>query len=39
MPYLLMYVYVLQECLQMIKDSELRGFSPAMINTADGKYV
>ncbi|XP_078333302.1 uncharacterized protein LOC111118708 [Crassostrea virginica] len=32
-------VFTKKECLQMIKDSELRGFSPAMINTADGKEI
>ncbi|XP_048781413.2 uncharacterized protein LOC125683915 [Ostrea edulis] len=32
-------VFTKKECLDMIKESETRGFSPAMIHTADGKVI
>ncbi|XP_061180217.1 uncharacterized protein LOC133188740 [Saccostrea echinata] len=37
--FLLHNVFTKKECLQMIKESEKRGFTPAMIHTADGKEI
>ncbi|XP_052702515.1 uncharacterized protein LOC128179058 isoform X2 [Crassostrea angulata] len=37
--FLLHNVFTKKECLQLIKESEMRGFSPAMIHTADGKEI